>query len=212
MKLDYPALQALSLNYSNRSLYVSGFSYALMLSIIAEASSRWNWLKMADATWDTVDALVSQAIGELQMSADIGVVVPLMTEVIPERYLLLDGGTHAREDYPLLYAILPASLIIDPDTFQVPDMAGLAAVGATVARPLLAVFGEEAHTLTEPELAVHSHTYIPAIIGDLDFEDIGVPQPAASIGAPTQTGTAGGGQPHNNLQPSISLYWCIVAR
>lgn len=212
MKLNYDALLALSSDYESRSVYLSGFSFALLISIVAEASKRWSWLPENDATWDEIDARVSKTIEELQMSADIGTVVPLMVEVIPERYLLMDGGTYAREDYPLLYAVLPASLIVDADTFTLPDMAGLAAVGATIARPLLSTFGEEEHTLTEAELAPHVHSYVPVIVGDLDFEDIGVPQPAASIGLTASTGSAGGGLAHNNMQPSISLYWCVVAR
>lgn len=212
MRLNYPALAALSDDYVSRSVYLSGFSFTLLISIVAEASHRFNWLKMDDATWDTVDALVSKCIEELQMSADIGTVVPLMVEVIPERYLLMDGGTYARQDYPLLYAVLPASLIINADTFQLPDMAGLTAVGATIARPLLSVFGDETHTLTEAEMPTHSHTYTPPTL-NLDLEDVGVPDiQAAGLGLPTQTGSAGGSQPHNNMQPSISLYWCVVAR
>jgi len=212
VKLSYPALLALSDDYTSRSVYLSGFSFALLISWVAQASNRWQWQTSTDTEWDTIDALVSKCIEELQLSADVGVVVPLMTAVIPERYLLCDGGTYNREDYPLLYSILPASLIIDADQFTVPDMAGLAAVGATISRPLLTQFGEETHTLTEAELAPHAHTYTPAV-ADLDLEDVGVPTPAASVGIlPAFTGTTGGGLPHNNIQPSISLYWCVVAR
>ena len=212
MKLDYPALLALSSNYVSRSVYLTGFSFALLISWIAEASNRWRWNAMDTATWDTVDALVSKAIEELQMSADIGTVVPLMVEVIPERYLLMDGGTYNREDYPLLYDVLPASLHIDADLFTLPDMSGLAAVGATISHPLLTVYGEETHTLTEPEMPIHQHIYTPPALIDLDLEDVGIPTISANIGAPTTTGSAGGNQPHNNIQPSISLYWCVVAR
>lgn len=212
MKLDYPALLALSSNYVSRSVYLGGFSFALLISWIAETSNRWQWEKMDDTTWDTVDMLVSKAIEELQMSADIGTVVPLMVEVIPERYLLADGGIYNREDYPLLYDALPASLKLTSETFQLPDLSGLAVVGATIARPLLTTFGEETHTLTEAELAVHSHGYIEPI-ANVDLEDVGAPEVAASRSPViTQTAAAGGGQPHNNLQPSISLYWCVVAR
>lgn len=212
MKLNYPALAVLGSDYASRTIYLSGFSFGLILSIIAEASERFNWLKMDDATWDTCAALVSKCIEELQMSADVGTVVPLMVEVIPERYLLMDGGTYAREDYPLLYAVLPAALIVSADLFTLPDMAGIAAVGATASRPLLTLFGEETHTLTESEMPIHAHTYTPAILADIDLEDIGVPTPSAAVGLPTSTSSAGGGQAHNNLQPSISLYWCVVAR
>lgn len=212
MKLSYPALLALSEDYTSRSVYLSGFSFALLISWIAQTSNRWQWGTSTDAEWDTISALVSKCIEELQLSADVGVVVPLMTDVIPERYLLCDGGIYNREDYPLLYTVLPASLIINADTFRVPDMAGLAAVGATFARPLLTTFGEETHTLTEPEMPIHQHTeYAPTTT--VTLEGVGAPLPAAGIPIfPTLTGSAGGGLPHNNMQPSISLYWCVVAK
>lgn len=212
MRLNYPALDALSENYTSRSVYLGGFSFALLVSIIAEATKRYNWLPLTDGEWDTVDKLVSNCIRELQMSADIGVVVPLMTNVIPERYLLCDGGIYNREDYPLLYSVLPASLIISADTFTVPDMAGVAAVGATISRPLLTTFGEETHTLTELEMPAHAHTYSPPA-ASVTLEGVGAPLPTATLSIlPSLTGSAGGGLAHNNIQPSISLYWCVVAR
>jgi len=212
VKLSYPALLALSEDYTSRSVYLNGFSFALLISWVAQTSNRWQWTPTTDAEWNTIDALVSKCIEELQMSADVGIVVPLMTEDIPERYLLCDGGTHAREDYPLLYAVLPASLIIDADAFRVPNMAGLAVTGATLLRPLLTEYGEATHTLTEPEMPLHAHSYQPAGTG-VTLEGVGAPLPTATPGIiPALTGTAGGGLAHNNLPPSISLYWCVVAK
>ena len=212
LKYDREAMLALAANYDNRSVYLSGFSYAVLLATADTALPRWVWSDMTDSQWDETDALLNNMVSELMADADVGTVVALMTDVIPQRFLLCDGGTYNREDYPNLYNVLPASLKPSADTFTLPDMAGLAAVGASFSRPLLTVFGAETHTLTEAEMPTHSHTYTPAV-ADLDLEDVGVPTPAASVGViPALTGTAGGGLAHNNIQPSISLYWCIVAR
>jgi len=214
--MDYDALLALSQDYLGRSVYLSGFSYGLLLTLASNTHNRKLWhvagQPPTDTQWDEIDTQISNCLDELMTNADIGSVIALMTDVIPERFLLCDGGLYQREDYPMLYSILPTSLIVSADTFTLPDMAGLTAVGASISRPLLTTFGEETHTLTEAELAPHAHTYTPAV-ADLDLEDVGVPTPAAAIGVlPAFTGTTGGGMPHNNIQPSISLYWCIVAK
>lgn len=212
MKFSREALTAQGATIGSQSVYLTGFSYAVALSACETAIHRYQWSDMTDGEWDETSKQVSQMMDELMINADVGAVVALMVEVIPERFLLCDGGVYQREDYPTLYAVLPASLIVDADNFTLPDMAGLTAVGATIARPLLSTFGEEEHTLTEAEMPIHSHTYTPAV-ADLDLEDAGVPTPAAAVGViPALTGNAGGGLAHNNMQPSISLYWCIVAR
>lgn len=216
MKIEYVEMSALAADYVNRSVYLSGFSFALLLSIVPEFDHIYRWTidgeKPNAAQWDVIEKQISQCIRELQMPAEIGAVVPLMVEVIPERYLLMDGGIYQREDYPLLYAVLPASLQLTADTFTLPDMSGLTAVGATFIRPLLTTFGEETHTLTEAEMPIHAHTYTPTVPTPT-LEGVGVPVPTAGISPlPTLTGSAGGGFAHNNMQPSISLYWCVVAR
>lgn len=212
MKFSRDALTAQGAEIGSRSFYLSGFSYSVVLSACETAIHRYQWSEMTNEEWDEIEAQVSQMMKELMLSADIGSVVGLMTDVIPERYLLCDGGTYLREDYPDLYAVLPASLIIDADSFHVPDMAGLAVVGSTIENPLLSTFGAAEHTLTESEIPAHSHTYTPPA-PNIDLESPGAPDLiAAGIGLTTVTGSTGGGQPHNNIPPSISLYWCVVAR
>ena len=215
MRFDYNALDAQGEEFVSRSVYLSGFSYAVILSALSLATSRFAWqvggFPPTDAEWNTIDERVSRATDEVFQNMQIGSVVPLMLDVIPEMFLLCDGGTYARVDYPLLYAVLPAALIIDADTFNVPNMADLAVIGTSLTHPHLSIGGESEHTLTEPEMPSHAHLYTPPV-GDIDLEDVGAPTPAASVGISTLTSSAGGDQPHNNMQPYIALYWCVVAR
>lgn len=212
MKFNRAELEAQGVEIGSQSVYLTGFSYSVVLAACELAGRRYMWDEMDATEWDELDAHLSQMMLEVQRNALLGTVVPFMGDVIPQYLLLCDGGTYQREDYPALYAILPASLIIDADNFTLPDMAGLAAVGATIVRPLLTTFGEETHTLTEPEMPIHQHTeYAPTTT--VSPEGAGIPLPAAGIPLfPTLTGSAGGGLSHNNLQPSISLYYCVVAR
>lgn len=65
--------------------------------------------------------------------------------------------------------------------------------------------GEKTHTLTELELAVHSHisNVSSRNSGSVDTWNTNT----ISTGVEQKTGQAGGGQPHNNLQPYITVYF-----
>ncbi len=83
--------------------------------------------------------------------------------------------------------------------------------------------GSETVTLLESEIPSHSH----ALRGSLDDGDLNIPTPnrtlakssqanaysttATLVGmAPEALTPAGGDQPHNNLQPYLTFYFCIA--
>jgi len=211
MKFNRDDLTAQGVEMGGQSIYLTGFSYATILAACELATRRYMWDEVSDIEWDDLDAQVSNMMREVQKNALLGTVVPYMGDVIPQYLLLCDGGTYQREDYPDLYAILPASLIIDADTFSVPDMAGLVILGTSLTYPHLSTGGESEHTLTEAELASHAHGYTPPV-PNVDLETPGAPDLlAAGVGLTTFTGSAGSDQPHNNLQPYIAMYYCMVA-
>lgn len=122
-------------------------------------------------------------------------------------YLFCDGSGYLRVDYPDLYAILPAWLIVDADNFEVPDLESRVVMGASVSRNPGATGGTAGVTLTEAQLAAHDH-----IIGQY----FGSPPSSGGAGrflGPTvgteTTEDAGGGEAHNNLQPYLTLDWFI---
>lgn len=108
-------------------------------------------------------------------------------------------------------------------TFNLPDTAGLVAVSCNPALNgypgfsggrvtnldyLIGVkFGEEKHTLTEQEMPAHTHTVPRGAQLTVNGNLANVKSPE-SYTQRTETDTSssvGGGQPHNNLQPSIFL-------
>ena len=147
----------------------------------------------------------------------IGLIVPYVRSSLPSNVLPCDGSTYQRVDYPSLYAVLPAFLIVDSDTFQTPDLNGRFIVGAgnvgSITVNMGDVGGEAEHTLTVPEMPSHTHTQTN-IIFNVDVEPpLGVPDPSgAGLAPPTQTGSTGGDQPHNNLPPYYGLLYGIIAR
>lgn len=146
----------------------------------------------------------------------IGSIVPLVTGVMPGGVLVCDGATHARVSYPDLYAVLDAVFIVDADTFVTPDLRGLALVGSpfTASSVLYGVgdtVGDSEHVLLENEMPAHEHDehqHLP----DVDADRLGAaPFPAPGLRIPGTTGVTGGGDGHNNVQPSFVVRWGVVA-
>ena len=79
-------------------------------------------------------------------------------------------------------------------------MGGAGAGAGLTARALGEYLGEENHTLTTPEMPAHTHTY--AIVTTASSAAAGA-SAVGIVGAGTNnTGSTGGGGPHNNMQPS----------
>lgn len=74
-------------------------------------------------------------------------------------WLLLNGQTVAKRDFPDLYALLSGSVTETTDTFDLPNMTGRTVMGAG-AVPLLGMAGSDHVTLTVGQLPSHAHTVI----------------------------------------------------
>jgi len=158
----------------------------------------------------------------------IGAIVSFATATVPDGALECDGSTYLKADYPELYSVLDTAFIIDADSFFVPDLRGRVAVGIGTgtglsARAMNDIFGEETHVLSVGELASHNHTQNPhdhaegiAVASIAEAPVVPVPSavPGVSItGLSTATNNpAGNDDPHNNIQPSLALRMCIIAR
>lgn len=148
---------------------------------------------------------------------------------IPDNWLMCDGQTYNRADYPELYDMLHPTLQVSSEAFKTPDMVYRFPQGAVRLtgdnwsyEDMLGTTGGEAeHTLTVNEMPAHTHA--PATPGE-SFVTTSTSLNtgrvlATATGANYQrvfggetTANRGGGQPHNNLPPYFTLYFCIVAR
>lgn len=114
--------------------------------------------------------------------------------------------------------------------FALPDLQGSAAMhpgqgpGLSL-HDLGETGGSDNVTLLQSEMPAHTHT----VRANADFADVQVPSPARSIArsqnanaykapvgqpttqmSPQSLATSGGSQPHNNLQPYLTLYFNIA--
>jgi len=101
---------------------------------------------------------------------------------------------------------------------QLPRALGRALVGSgsgsgLTSRTLGAFLGAETVTLSITEMPAHTH---PPASGQTNFATINsnqgqVPAPGGGtqFGFPNETGSTGGGQPHNNMQPSSFVNYFI---
>jgi microcystin-dependent protein len=179
-------------------------------------------------------ATVSQLTGAV--AAPTGSIIPYGGLTAPAGWLLCDGGTYdgALPTYSALYTVIQNRFGgVGISAFKVPNMAGFVPVGAgagqtytdlisgasktTTARSVASVMGEEAHLLLTTELASHGHKVASG--GGTNAGDMHNANALAgfrngftdyTLGDVQQMiENTGGGQVHNNMQPSIGLTYII---
>lgn len=131
----------------------------------------------------------------------------------PDGYLPMQGGTFTKVDYPDLWAFADANSW--PGTtatdFVVPDMTyrtpiGIRSTGTTLG--IAETVGEETHQLTVDEMPIHNH--LTPDMHDPAGGTSTIGSGAGNVEGPQQQCTdAGGDLPHNNMQPSLGVLWCV---
>lgn len=196
-------------------LHVTTSVAAGMAAVVASS------LPMAVATGQDVDMTVTPPGGS--SSAPTGTIIPWPSAVIPDGWLICDGRGVARGEQAALFAVIGTVYGIGDgvSTFNLPDLRGRTVIGlddmgrgaANVitdvrARGLGGRLGEEKHQLTTAEMPSHSHAYGQAYAGGA-YD--GHSSPLYNSTRSASTSAAGADQPHNNIQPSMAMYWIIKA-
>ena len=161
-----------------------------------------------------------------QLAAPAGVILPFAGTAVPLGWLICDGSEKKQSQYPDLFSAIGRSYGAGDgvSTFNVPDLRGRVAVGAdnmggtgagrvTSAASgidgatLGTAGGEEVHTLSVGELAVHAHNIWAQ--GGAPGSHYSVTGAYSNAGNTDPSLTAGSGLPHNNMQPSLIVNYII---
>ena len=115
-------------------------------------------------------------------------------------------------------------------TFALPDLRGRAPIGAgqgpgLTDRAIGEMAGQETVTLTTDQMPAHTHpAYASTLAGNTANPAAALPArklrtllyrggaPANTIMADDSIGSAGGGQPHDNMPPYLAMTWCIATQ
>jgi microcystin-dependent protein len=166
---------------------------------------------------EAADLILLFQTGVCEVGLKVGMIVEYVTTSVPAGCLACDGGSYLRTAYPALYAALHSSYKTDADHFVTPDFRGKAPIGigtgaGLTARAMNASIGAETHVITLAKSPAHSHTF-SAYNGGHNTSSGGNVDTSANSGGPLAypTNSLGGGSPHNNMQPSLAVGFCIVA-
>jgi len=170
--------------------------------------------KITDAELDAtaVEYLSKKIIGKVRNAGTIiGQIIPYAGMNIPRGFLLCDGGEVSRQDFPeyAAWADENAPYLTANSKVVKPDLRGLFLLGADGSDYALGEKGGEKEVvLTVEEIPSHTHTYSRRYGGGNIANGS---SDAMRDLASTDTGSAGGGQPHNNMPPFFVVRYLIRA-
>ncbi|MBV8516253.1 MAG: phage tail protein [Acidobacteria bacterium] len=145
----------------------------------------------------------------------------------PDGWAMCEGQLLRIAQHNALFSIIGMQFGGDGrDTFGLPDLRGAVPIGRGAApgltnRNLGEKGGAATVTLTEREMPAHTHTLLLSSSAPNSLRPGGKVPGAAKLYAPLTNpvavaeqviGVAGQGMPHNNMQPYLSLNYCIALR
>ena len=186
-------------------------------------------MKILDKTTQTYKELVLKPGGD---TLPIGGIIAFASDTIPNGWLLCDGSVVSRATYSELFNAIGLNYVedgvewLDEERFPLPNVKGKTVVGKdstdTDFNTLGKTAGEKTHTLTVDEMPSHTHDVAIAVNNTVAggaryyFNSAGTTSaPITDKAAWSNSLTAkaaGGGQAHNNLQPSLTLNYIIKAK
>lgn len=149
----------------------------------------------------------------LETIMPIGAVIPYAGSTAPENWKICNGESLSTTTYAALYAVIGTKYGSGSGTFKIPNLQGRVPIGVSSSHTLASTGGAETHTLTVDQIPSHYHAekygsytgsgstngiYINTNHSQISVNDAGY-----------NTGSVGGGQAHNNMQPYITLNYII---
>ena len=161
--------------------------------------------------------LAEDYVRHIQNKPKAGFIYPLASATVPEGFLLCDGAEYSRTEYVELFATIGTTYGEGDGstTFNVPNLQTRVPIGANENYKLGSTGGEETHTLTKQEMPSHTHPIgggeMYNAVGGYGYNGQMAKDPNSkqnvTYGA---TDSAGGSQPHNNMQPYTVVNYIIA--
>lgn len=143
--------------------------------------------------------------------------------IVPKGWAVCEGQLLAISQNQALFSLLGTAYGGNGVTnFQLPDLRGRVPVHAGATYPLGSTGGESAHTLLSNEIPTHNHmvnaSNASAAVADIAPTSTWATPAANCYGqvnslvamSAAAIGGAGAGQPHPNMQPYLSVAFCIA--
>lgn len=204
-------------NLSNLTTEANTTLVAAINEVDAEADANNQNIGTMTNLETTVKSSLVGAINEVNgkiPTSVAGIIQAYAGSVAPTGYLICDGSAVSRTTYANLFTAIGTTYGDGngTTTFNLPNLKGKVIVGLdsndTSFNSLGTTGGTKTHTLTLNEIPSHTHQYSESVGDGWKYGD-GDRQNVRNNSQSSQTGSAGGGQPHNNLQPYITLNYII---
>nr|WP_216295683.1 tail fiber protein [Delftia acidovorans]MCA1071696.1 hypothetical protein [Delftia acidovorans] len=144
---------------------------------------------------------------------------------IPRGWMPCNGALLPLQQNQALFALLGVRFGGDGvRNFALPDLRGRTPLGAGGAFPIASASGAETVTLNQNQIPQHTHqvtcssavatTNVPtnAVMAEAANSLAAYGAPTNAFLAPAAVATSGASVPHENMQPSLVVSWCIATQ
>ncbi len=197
----------------NGHIYAQGMNTGLTGGGAAHNNIQPSIVKLSVIKYTASTVVAGGAIGSVPRGSSVASYAP----AVPSGYLLENGAAVSRTTYADLFAVIGTTYGAGngTTTFNLPDSRGRAAVNLsstdTEFNALGKKFGGKTHVLTAAEMPSHAHDQMVTALsgGSAIRNDYSSDGNGDIYTQGVSTNAAGGSGAHNNIQPSIALYFYI---